>query len=110
MFRTHYQLWSEQCETGLTWEVDGESRFADVEVGLELDGDDVESAVDAVGQQRSTHFFQSHLVLRVSVPNLQDIVRRLRVERQELQTGNTRTLKPLIHTQTLMCTKTLNAI
>lgn len=49
MFRTHYQLWSEQCETGLTWEVDGESRFADVEVGLELDGDDVESAVDAVG-------------------------------------------------------------
>lgn len=69
----------------LTWEVDSEARLGDVEVGLELDGDHIEGAVDALGQQGSAHLSQGHLILRWPVPHLQDVMGRLCVKRQELE-------------------------
>lgn len=69
----------------LTWEVDGEARLGDVEVSLELNGDDVEGAVNPLGEQGARHLPQRHLIFCWSVPNLQDVVRCLRVERQELE-------------------------
>ena len=45
----------QECESeslrkcALTGEVDGEARLGDVEVGLELDGDQVERGVGALG-------------------------------------------------------------
>lgn len=45
------ELWNvyRRVENVLTWEVNGKSRFADVEVRLKLDGDHIQGAVDAVG-------------------------------------------------------------
>ena len=74
----------------LTGEVDGEARLCDVEVSLELDGDQVERGVDALGDQGAAHLPQGHLVVRGSVPHLQDVVGGLRVEGQELEAGEKR--------------------
>lgn len=71
----------------LTGEVDGEARLGDVKVCLELYGDDVESGVDPLRQQRAAHLLQRHLVVGRPVPHLQDVVGRLGVERKKLQTG-----------------------
>lgn len=59
----------------LTGKVDSEARLADVEIGLELNGNDVEGAVDPVGQQGTTYFSQKHLVIRTAIPYLQDVMR-----------------------------------
>lgn len=74
----------------LTGEVDGEARFGDVEVRLELDGDHIEGGVDPFRQQRAAHLLQGHLVVRRPIPHLQDVVGGLGVESQKLE-ANSRT-------------------
>lgn len=64
----------------LTGKVDSKAGLADVEVGLELNGDHVEGAVDPIRQQGTAHLLQKHLVLGVAVPHLQDVVRCFRVK------------------------------
>ena len=71
----------------LTGEVDGKARLGYIKVSLKLYGDDVESGVDALRQQRAANLPQRHLVLRRPIPHLQDVVGRLCVERKELETA-----------------------
>lgn len=72
--------------TILTGEVDGKTRLGDVEVSLKLDGDDIESGVYSLRQERAADLLQRHLVVRRTVPHLQDIVGRLCVKGKKLET------------------------
>lgn len=65
----------------LTGEVNGKARLSDIKVSLKLNGDNVESGVDPLGQQRAANLLQRHLVLRRPIPHLQDVVGCLCVKR-----------------------------
>lgn len=71
----------------LTREVNGKSRLGDVKVSLKLNGDNVESGVDPLWQQRTADLLQRHFILRRPVPHLQDVMGCLCVKGKKLQTG-----------------------
>lgn len=83
----HIYSTSTTPEEILTGEVDSKARLGDIKVRLELNGDDVESGVDPLRQERAANLLQRHLVLRRPVPHLQDVVGCLCVECKELETG-----------------------
>lgn len=75
----------------LTWELYGKSRLADVEISLELNGDDVQCGVDPLREQRPTELSQGHFILRWSVPDFEHVVTGLRVKGQELKAAAMKT-------------------
>lgn len=81
----------------LTGELDGESRLADVKIGVKLNGDSVQGGVDSFGQQGAADLCQQHLVLGRSIPNLQHVVAGLRVEGQELEAENKNSNVNILH-------------
>lgn len=76
--------------SALTGEVNGEAGLGDIKICLKLNGDDVESRMNPIRKQRAAHFLQWHFLLWRPIPNLQDVVGRLRVECKKLQTGKIR--------------------
>lgn len=80
-------LWEQAATEGIpTWEVNSKPRLGDVKVRLKLNGDNVESGVDSLRQQRTTDLLQQHLVLRRPIPYFQDVMRGLCVKCKKLET------------------------
>lgn len=76
--------------SALTGEVNGEAGLGDIKICLKLNGDDVEGRMNPIRKQRAAHFLQWHFILWRPIPNLQDVVGRLRVECKKLQTEKIR--------------------
>lgn len=87
----------------LTGEVNGEAGLGDIKICLELNGDNVESRMDPIRKQWAAHFLQWHFVLWRPVPNLQDVVGRLRVERKKLKTDKIRTRQIIARITQFFC-------
>lgn len=69
----------------LTGELDGEARFADEVVTVELEREDVEGAVRVLREEWATPLFQQDAILSWAVPHFQDVMVHFRVEDDEVE-------------------------